>query len=190
MSCCSVFTTEAKGENHKAVPLLEEALHIRTRSLPPDHPDTATSLNNLAGRYRSLGDLDRALALYSQALDIRRRTLSPGHPDLVSSLHTMATVYRARGEYGLAAEYDDQASHSPGSTSPFNSSSGAAAAPGGGGGRCLAVEKLSGLGTKMERARRDDEHELSFSPGLYDYSPAAAGPPPTGLFAGRRQQQP
>ncbi len=39
---------EANGQHAKALPLYERALGIREAQLGPNHPDTATSLNNLA----------------------------------------------------------------------------------------------------------------------------------------------
>ena len=39
------------GDYAKAEPLYQRALKIREKALGPDHPDTATALNNLAGLY-------------------------------------------------------------------------------------------------------------------------------------------
>ena len=47
-----------------AEPLYEEALSIRRRVLGVDHPDTADSLNNLAGLYHAQGRYDEAEPLY------------------------------------------------------------------------------------------------------------------------------
>jgi CHAT domain-containing protein len=51
--------------------LFQRSLAIREKSLGPDHPYVAGSLNNLAGLYRSQGR-------YADALPIIRRTLSQG----------------------------------------------------------------------------------------------------------------
>lgn len=165
---------EAKSEDALALPLLEEALHLRRQCLDPHHPDIATSLVNLGGRYRARGDLDRALSLYREALDTRRRVLPCGHPDLVSSLCVMATLHRARGEHELSEVYDSEAkAPSPGSSSPGGDTASSSSSDSGepasaaGDATSAAVEKLSRLGTKMERStRRDDEQELSFSPHI------------------------
>ena len=45
--CC----TTSMGDYAKAEPLYRRALAIREKALGPEHPDTATSLNNLAGLY-------------------------------------------------------------------------------------------------------------------------------------------
>ena len=50
------------GEYAKAEPLLQEVLRIRQKVLGPEHPATATSLNNLAGLYYSMGEYGKAEA--------------------------------------------------------------------------------------------------------------------------------
>src|SRR5271165_6468823 len=44
----------------EAEPLYQEALKIRQKVLGPEHPDTATSLNNLALLYVRMGDYGKA----------------------------------------------------------------------------------------------------------------------------------
>ena len=48
------------GEYAKAEPLLQEALRIRQKVLGPEHPDTAISLNKLAGLYVDIGEYAKA----------------------------------------------------------------------------------------------------------------------------------
>ena len=48
------------GDYAKAEPLYKEALEIRRKVLGREHPDTATSLDNLAGLYRAMGDYAKA----------------------------------------------------------------------------------------------------------------------------------
>ena len=50
----------------------EEALAIRRNSLPPDHPDIATSLNNLGLVQNDLRDYAGAKQRHEEALAIRR----------------------------------------------------------------------------------------------------------------------
>jgi Tetratricopeptide repeat len=52
-------------------------LAIREKALGPEHPDTATSLTNLAVLLNDQGDLAAALPLYERALAIRSKAL--GH---------------------------------------------------------------------------------------------------------------
>ena len=48
--------------------------------LGEEHPDYATSLNNLACLYNSMGEYAKAEPLYRQALEIRKRVLGEEHP--------------------------------------------------------------------------------------------------------------
>ena len=56
------------GEYAKAEPLLQEALRICQKVLGPEHPATATSLNNLAALYQDMGEYAKAEPLYQEAL--------------------------------------------------------------------------------------------------------------------------
>ncbi len=47
--------------------------------LGADHPDTLASRNNLAGAYRSAGDLVRAVPLFEQTLADSERVLGAQH---------------------------------------------------------------------------------------------------------------
>jgi len=48
--------------------------------LGPDHPDTLTSRNNLAGAYRAVGRLEEAITLYEQVTKDCARILGEDHP--------------------------------------------------------------------------------------------------------------
>ena len=69
------------GQYAEAEPLLQRALQIREKALGPEHPDVATSLNNLAVLYRAQGRYAEAEPLYQRALKIREKALGPEHPD-------------------------------------------------------------------------------------------------------------
>ena len=78
-------------------PMYEEMLQILEAKLGPEHPDVATTLNNLAGLYHSMGDYEKALPLYQRALDIREKVLGPQHPDVATTLNNLAELYRQYG---------------------------------------------------------------------------------------------
>jgi tetratricopeptide (TPR) repeat protein len=61
-------------------------------ALGPEHPDIATSLNNLAQLYHKQGQYEKAMALYQRALAIREKALGPGHPDIATSLNASAAT--------------------------------------------------------------------------------------------------
>lgn len=78
--------------------LLEQTLAARRQVLGDDHPDTLTSMSNLAATRQTLGDLQGARELYEQALAGRRRMLGDKHPDSVQLAKYLADIRRQRGE--------------------------------------------------------------------------------------------
>ena len=72
---------------------------IVNRFLGKDHPDVATSLNNLAELYRVQGKYDQAEPLYQRSLAIREKTLGKDYPDVATSLNNSAVLYHAQGKY-------------------------------------------------------------------------------------------
>ncbi len=66
--------------------------------LGPEHPDTATSLNNLACLLKDQGDLAAARPLYERALAIREKALGPEHPDTATSLNNLARLLQEQGD--------------------------------------------------------------------------------------------
>jgi tetratricopeptide (TPR) repeat protein len=86
----------------KAEPLLREALAIRQKQVGAEHPDTATSLHNLAGLYYAQGRYGEAEPLYLQALAIWQKQLGAEHPGTAASLNNLAGLYYAQGRYGEA----------------------------------------------------------------------------------------
>ena len=65
--------------------------------LGPDHPDTLTARNQLAGAYRDAGRLDKAIILYEQILEDSIRVLGLDHPRTLTSRFDLAGAYRASG---------------------------------------------------------------------------------------------
>jgi tetratricopeptide (TPR) repeat protein len=67
-----------------------------------DHPNVATSLNNLALLYNSQGKYSEAEPLYLDALEMRRRLFTGDHPDVATSLNNLASLYDSQGRYSEA----------------------------------------------------------------------------------------
>jgi len=70
--------------------------------LGPEHPSTATSLNNLALLYDNQGLYAKAEPLYQRALAIYEKALGPEHPDTATSLNNLAGLYASQGLYAKA----------------------------------------------------------------------------------------
>ncbi len=65
--------------------------------LGENHPDYATSLNNLAVLYEAMGRFTDAEPLYRQAMEICKVQLGENHPDYAISLNNLAGLYQDNG---------------------------------------------------------------------------------------------
>ena len=72
----------------------------RKAKLGPDHPDTLTSMNNLAVGYQDAGKLDLALPLYEETLKLMKAKLGPDHPDTLTSMNNLAVGLPGRRQAG------------------------------------------------------------------------------------------
>jgi len=72
----------------------------------PDHPDTATSLNNLANLYWNQGKDEQAEPLYQRALSIDERTLGLQHPHTQTIRANYARLLRTMGHDAEATALD------------------------------------------------------------------------------------
>ena len=89
----------AQGKYNEAIPLAERILELYQNVHGEEHPDVATSLNNLAFLYQSQGRYTEALPLYRQALEMYKRLLGEEHPDVATSLNNLALLYDNQGRY-------------------------------------------------------------------------------------------
>ena len=72
--------------------------------LGEEHPDTLTSMNNLASTYRDQGKLEEAADLHQKVLEARRRILGEEHPDTLTSMNNLALTYWDQGKLEEAAD--------------------------------------------------------------------------------------
>ncbi len=88
-----------------------EAAQIGKRMLKllgKEHLGTATSLNDLAGLYESMGNYQEAEPLYERSLEIYEKVLGPVHPDTAASLSNLAELYYKMGDYTKAGKEVDK----------------------------------------------------------------------------------
>jgi tetratricopeptide (TPR) repeat protein len=76
----------------------ERALAIDERVYGPDHPEVATSVNNLGSVLRDLGDLAGARVAFERALAIDERAYGPDHPNVARDVNNLGGVLRALGD--------------------------------------------------------------------------------------------
>ncbi|MDL2321416.1 tetratricopeptide repeat protein [Desulfosarcina sp. OttesenSCG-928-B08] len=93
---------DEQGNYDKALEGFQKALAIREKVLRPDHPDTATSYNNVAMMYEKMGEYGKALEGCEKALAIRKKTPGPDHLDTATFYNNVAGVYYRKGEYDRA----------------------------------------------------------------------------------------
>jgi tetratricopeptide (TPR) repeat protein len=78
------------------------ALRIREKALGPEHPYSATSLNDLARLLQAQGDLAAARPLYERSLAIREKALGSEHHYTAMSLNDLAVLLQAQGDRAAA----------------------------------------------------------------------------------------
>ena len=88
-----------EGRYGEAEPLLVEALIIRKQLLGSEHPEVATTLNNLALLYQTQGRYEEAESLFVEALVIRKQLLGSEHPEVATTLNNLALLYQMQGRY-------------------------------------------------------------------------------------------
>ena len=79
----------------------QKGLNLVQSRLGNEHPQTATSLNNLASFYQAQARYAEAEPLYVQALAINQQSCSD-RPELATSLNNLAGFYKVQGNYSQA----------------------------------------------------------------------------------------
>ena len=90
----SGYYLDGRAQYPEAEPLYRRALAIYEKALGPEHPDTATSLNNLARLYVGQGRYPEAEPLCRRALAIREKALGLEHPDTAISIRNYAELLK------------------------------------------------------------------------------------------------
>ena len=72
-----------------------------------NHPDTLSTLHNLANSYSDLGYHSKALEIRSAVYNAYKKNLGENHPDTLSALHNLANSYSSLGDYNKALEIEN-----------------------------------------------------------------------------------
>ena len=67
---------------------------MREKALGPDHPDVATSLNDLGNLYGAEGRLAEAEPFHRKAISIWEKSGGENNPDLAAGLENLADLER------------------------------------------------------------------------------------------------
>lgn len=92
-----------------AIQYSEEALALIEQMYGKDHPDYATTLDNIATCYSNLGDYNKAIEYYNELITIQEKTIGTEHQDYATTLNNIALCYYELGEYDHALEYHYEA---------------------------------------------------------------------------------
>jgi tetratricopeptide (TPR) repeat protein len=91
-----------KAQYGKALPLKQEYVKWCRQVLGEDHPDTATSYNDVAFNLNAQGKYAEAGPLHHKALDLRRKILGEEHPSTAASYNNLAVNLYDQGKYAEA----------------------------------------------------------------------------------------
>jgi tetratricopeptide repeat protein len=88
-----------QGRWMEAEKLFVQVMEKRKTVLEPEHPDTLTSMSNLASTYQYQRRWTEAEQLNVQVMETRKRVLGPEHPDTLTSMANLASTYREQGRW-------------------------------------------------------------------------------------------
>ena len=99
---------QADGKMQDSERLTRRAFEILLTLFGAEHPDTLTSMNNLASTYWQQGKLQDAADLQERVLEARRRTLGEEHPDTLTIMGNLASTYSQQGKLQDAADLEER----------------------------------------------------------------------------------
>ncbi|KAF2268798.1 HET-domain-containing protein [Lojkania enalia] len=85
-----------------------QVMETSLRVLRDEHPDTLTSMANLASTYRNQGRWKEAEELEVQVMETSLRVLGDEHPHTLASMANLASTYRNQGRWKEAEELEVQ----------------------------------------------------------------------------------
>ena len=100
----TLLGADTQGKLDAAEPLYREALRARRETLGATHPDTLTSMSNLASLLKAQGKLDEAEPLYREVLRVQGGTLGEmsNDPDMLASMSNLASLLEDQGKLAEA----------------------------------------------------------------------------------------
>jgi hypothetical protein len=83
-------------------------MDMRKKLLGAEHPDTLSSMGNLASTYQNQGRWNEAEKLEVQVMDMRKKLLGAEHPHTLTSMANLASTYRNQGRWNEAGKLEVQ----------------------------------------------------------------------------------
>ena len=103
-----IFVIRENGGWEHAEQLGVQVMDMRKKLLGAEHPDTLTSMENLARTYADMGDLNQAEQLEVHVLNMKKKLLGEEHPDILESVANLATIYSRKGKWNEAEQLEVQ----------------------------------------------------------------------------------
>ncbi|KZL79244.1 kinesin light chain 1 [Colletotrichum incanum] len=85
-----------------------QAVELHVTALGGEHPNTLTSIANLASTYWNQGRWKEAEELEVQVVEVSKRVLGEEHPGTLTSISNLASTYRIQGRLAEAEELEIQ----------------------------------------------------------------------------------
>ena len=101
-------SSRIKGQYVEAEAIDRQTLQLKEAVLGKDHPDTLSSMNNLAISLRGQGRYVEAEAMDRQTLRLNEAVLGKDHQDTLRSMNNLATSLHGQGKYTEAEAMDRQ----------------------------------------------------------------------------------
>lgn len=96
--------SDSQAQYLEAELLVRRSLTIREEALGAEHPEVASSLNNLAALLHLQGKSEEAEQLFRRALSTLQQSLGAQHPDLARSLNNLGLFLHGQGQSKEAEE--------------------------------------------------------------------------------------
>ena len=87
-----------QGKYEEAEQMHQQVLELKEKVLGQGHPDTLTSMNNLAAALRYQGKYEEAEQMHRQVLELSEKVLGQEHPDMLTSMKNVALVLSDQGK--------------------------------------------------------------------------------------------
>ncbi|MCE5319465.1 MAG: tetratricopeptide repeat protein, partial [Parachlamydia sp.] len=100
---------EKEGDAKKAIQYYKDALKIGIKVYGDEHPDVASSLNNLGSAWQDLGDAKKAIRYCEKALRIYKKVFGDEHPNMAISLNYIGSAWYDLGDAKKAIQYYEEA---------------------------------------------------------------------------------
>jgi tetratricopeptide (TPR) repeat protein len=104
VSCKAASYLLSQGFATDAGRLASGSAGIRKDLLGKEHPDTLTSMTNLASTYREQGRWKEAEELQVSVIEANKRVLGEEHPHTLTGMFNLASTYRKQGRWKEAEE--------------------------------------------------------------------------------------